>query len=700
MTHRSVRRLLAGYFAFLAAVAVFLGLLHRLFLDLKAGGVYWFNLDKERNLPTWFSGMLFFLFGCAAFLAYYWERKRNGDGEPCFRLPGLWVGVGLLGLALSLDEMTALHENLLWLEVRQVSARLGGAWVYATQWQVLFSPAILLALAYLVLFFANRLGANAGARRCASAGIALWIGALCLEGMRGAFRLSGGEWYDLEVLVEEELEMLGSVCLVAAITLHVLDLALDFSADRREQLRAASGFANRRSLTALTVVVVAFSLCAGALYLCAQRQAAMRAPVPELFHKMRQSDRPGTPDRRSPSGRESTRFEETYRSMVRRGRETLAERGHGQVRPDGCPARPWAGRACRRPLRARRRWSSIPSRRAAAAVSKETANVNVKRVLVTGGAGYIGSVLVRQLLERGHSVCALDALLFGDHALRDVYGRPGFDFLHADVRNPESYASALADAQAVVHLAAIVGDAAAAKSPRLTHETNLVGSEALFQRAQDAPDVRRFVFVSTCSNYGRMEGVEYCSEESPLKPLSLYAETKVEFEGRLLNSDTRGDFVPTALRFATAYGLSPRMRFDLTVNEFTREAALGRELLIYGEQFWRPYCHVHDLARACLCVLESAPSKVDHEVFNVGDTAENYTKKQLAELLLEFRPQARIRYVTREEDPRDYKVRFDKIRDILGFEIARNVGDGIAEILEALASGAFPDPEADRYRNS
>jgi len=114
------------------------------------------------------------------------------------------VGVGLLGLALSLDEMTALHENLLWLEVRQVSARLGGAWVYATQWQVLFSPAILLALAYLVLFFANRLGANAGARRCASAGIALWIGALCLEGMRGAFRLSGGEWYDLEVLVEEE----------------------------------------------------------------------------------------------------------------------------------------------------------------------------------------------------------------------------------------------------------------------------------------------------------------------------------------------------------------------------------------------------------------------------------------------------------------------------------------------------------------
>jgi len=326
--------------------------------------------------------------------------------------------------------------------------------------------------------------------------------------------------------------------------------------------------------------------------------------------------------------------------------------------------------------------------------------VSTHRILVTGGAGYIGAVLVRRLLDRGYSVSAVDALLFGDFGVRELREDDRFELVHADVREPASFAAALDDSQAVVHLAAIVGDPACSQTPELARETNLDGAKRLFHAAEQSPAVRRFVCVSTCSNYGRMKDAEYCSEESPLRPLSLYAETKVDFEKHVLEAETRRNFIPTVLRFATAYGLSPRMRFDLTVNEFTREVALGRELLIYGEQFWRPYCHVQDLARACTSVLEAPAEQVDHQVFNVGDTAENYTKKQLAGLLLSFRPTARIRYVTKKEDPRDYKVSFEKIRNVLGFTVTRKVRDGIAEIVAALESRRFPDPDAEQYRNS
>ena len=172
----------------------------------------------------------------------------------------------------------------------------------------------------------------------------------------------------------------------------------------------------------------------------------------------------------------------------------------------------------------------------------------------------------------------------------------------------------------------------------------------------------------------------------------------MSFEQRLLATATDG-LAATALRFATVYGLSPRPRFDLTVNEFVREVTLGRKLQIFGEQFWRPYCHVEDLARSCELVLSSSADQVGRRVFGVGHTDENYQKQMLAEEIIAQIPDADIEYVHKDEDPRDYRVDFSRIRDELGFGITKRVPDGIREIHAALRAGIFTDPDDARYRN-
>lgn len=321
------------------------------------------------------------------------------------------------------------------------------------------------------------------------------------------------------------------------------------------------------------------------------------------------------------------------------------------------------------------------------------------KVLVTGVAGYIGSVLTTQLLAKGYEVLGIDSLMFGGDAIIGYYNNPKFSFVKADIRDIEQVKPHLQDVDAIVHLAAIVGDPACAKQPELAESTNWTGSKALLEAAHQQNNIKRFIFASTCSNYGKMEGDELITEESPLRPVSLYAQLKVKFEKHLLEGDYRDDFVPTALRFSTVYGLSPRIRFDLTVNEFTRDVALGRELIIFGEQFWRPYCHVNDLARGCIAVLEADAQKVRKQVFNVGDTNENYQKKMLAEELQKLIPTMKVKYVKKDEDPRDYRVAFEKINNQLGFKITKTVPDGMKEIIQILKDGVITDPDSPKYRN-
>ena len=197
-----------------------------------------------------------------------------------------------------------------------------------------------------------------------------------------------------------------------------------------------------------------------------------------------------------------------------------------------------------------------------------------------------------------------------------------------------------------------------------------------------------------------MEGSGYVNEDSALKPVSLYAELKVRFEEYISNQRPANGMAATSLRFSTVYGLSPRLRFDLTVNDFMREVAMSNELVVFGEQFWRPYCHVEDLARACVMVLESNKDKVAQKVFGVGDTSENYQKKMIVEEILKIVPDAKVRYVQKGEDPRDYRVDFSKIKNELGFKITRTVPDGLKEIHSILKSGLIMDPYLKRFQNA
>ena len=319
-------------------------------------------------------------------------------------------------------------------------------------------------------------------------------------------------------------------------------------------------------------------------------------------------------------------------------------------------------------------------------------------VLVTGGAGYIGSVLVRQLLAQGWRVRVVDNLRAGGESLAELAGDDKFEFRRADIRDDPD--SAVKGCDAVVHLAAIVGDPACRAEPELARSINLEGSIKLYEAAA-RQNVGRFVFASTCSNYGRASDPSVLmEEESPLQPVSLYAETKVAVEQFLMGQPRNVSCIPVVLRFSTVYGVSPRMRFDLTVNEFARDVALGRELVVFGEQFWRPYCHVVDLARSAMLALTAPAGVVGFEVFNVGDTDENYTKHMLVDQLRMQVPTLRVKFVSKTEDPRDYRVNFSKIRQKLDFSPSRRVPDGIREVLEVVGTGLIADPNDKRYGNT
>ena len=320
-------------------------------------------------------------------------------------------------------------------------------------------------------------------------------------------------------------------------------------------------------------------------------------------------------------------------------------------------------------------------------------------VLVTGAAGYIGSVLVDVLLRAGHKVRGVDALAHGPApSLLLVWGEDEFEFVRADVTDADAMGRVVEDVDAVVHLAAIVGDPACARQPELAKAINVGATRDLVRRAKDR-SVGRFVFASTCSNYGKLDDPSaFATEDWPLRPVSLYAETKVEAELDILDQSGDG-FETCCLRFATVYGVSPRMRFDLTVNEFTRDVLLAGDLVVYGEQFWRPYVHVRDVADSVLAVLDAPTEQVAGEVYNVGANEENYRKLDLVELLRERIPTAEIQFVKKDEDPRDYRVCFDRIEERLGFRASRTVPEGIDEVIALLRSGLLDDPYAGAYRN-
>lgn len=308
-------------------------------------------------------------------------------------------------------------------------------------------------------------------------------------------------------------------------------------------------------------------------------------------------------------------------------------------------------------------------------------------VLVIGGAGYIGSLVLRRLLEAGYHVRLVDALMYGDGAIQELYVHPNFEFTQGDFRHIETVVRSLVGMDAVIHLGAIVGDPACAIDADFSTEINLIATRVLAEACKGY-GIRRFIFASTCSVYGASDLT--LDERSALNPVSLYAQTKIDSEQILLQlSDSR--FSPTILRFATIYGLSPRPRFDLVVNLLTAKAVREGKITVFGGDQWRPFVHVADAAHAVFLALQAPLEAVQGETFNVGSDAQNYTINQIGELIQRLIPRAELVQQGNDVDKRNYKVSFAKIARVLHFSPHHTVEDGVREIQAALEAGDIDD---------
>lgn len=328
-----------------------------------------------------------------------------------------------------------------------------------------------------------------------------------------------------------------------------------------------------------------------------------------------------------------------------------------------------------------------------------------RHVLITGGAGYIGSLLTSELLRANYRVTVLDSLLFGGESLVPFLHHPNFQFVKADVTEPRAVKDALKDGwqkpDAIVHLAAIVGfPACQAVGKQVAWRYNVEATKLVFEQAVDA-GVERFVFSSTYSNYGLSPDGNPVTEESPLNPQSIYAETKIASEEFLL-TQKEASCAPLIFRFATLYGISPRTRFDLIVNQFVLEAFTRRELIIYQRGYSRSFVHIRDLVRGVILGLEAERSKICGEIFNLGTDHGNYSKDDIVRLVLKRMPETTVEYkdLTFGGDMRDITVSFAKIRKVLGFDTTLDVDDGIRELLFALKAGIIRNPNDEKYRNA
>jgi nucleoside-diphosphate-sugar epimerase len=295
------------------------------------------------------------------------------------------------------------------------------------------------------------------------------------------------------------------------------------------------------------------------------------------------------------------------------------------------------------------------------------------RVVVTGGAGYVGNVLVRQLLNAGHHVHVIDSLMFGGEALLPLFIQEKFSFAQCDVRDRPQLEKELAGAEVVVHLAALVGYPLCKKLPIQAMDVNVGGSRNVVELM---PKNARLIYASTGSNYGEVAGI--CTEDSPLNPLSVYGRSKTEAEEVCLEREGS-----LALRFATAYGISPRVRLDLMINDFCWQAIHQRYLVVYEKHFRRTFIHVVDIARAILHMIERLDS-LQHQIFNVGHDSLNFTKEDIVKLI-EKRVDFLVYFAEfgSDEDKRDYEVDYSRI-DATGFRTVIDIDQGLGELVRGL----------------
>ena len=312
-----------------------------------------------------------------------------------------------------------------------------------------------------------------------------------------------------------------------------------------------------------------------------------------------------------------------------------------------------------------------------------------KSILLIGGEGYIGNIVAQNLLINGYAVTSFDNLLYNNHlcVLNKFYFK-NYQFICGDMLDKQRLIPAIKIADAVVLLAGLVGDPITKKYPDESALINDKGVKNVIDLCSENNE-KRLIFISTCSNYGLIDNDNLANEEFELNPLSLYAKSKVNAEKYILSLKGETSIQATILRFATAFGLSPRMRFDLTVSEFTRELALGNELLVYDANTWRPYCHVQDFARLIQTVIESPTEKISFEVFNAGGEVNNATKQMIVDAIIEKIPGGKVKYQEYGSDPRNYRVNFEKVKSVLGFEPRYTIQDGIEELVNLINNHVF-----------
>jgi len=319
----------------------------------------------------------------------------------------------------------------------------------------------------------------------------------------------------------------------------------------------------------------------------------------------------------------------------------------------------------------------------------------VGRVLVIGGAGYIGSALLPKLLAKGYHVRLLDLLIYGTEPIAEVIDHPNLEIMQADFRQVDKVVEAMRNVDAVIHLGAIVGDPACALDEELTIEVNLMATRMIAEVAKGS-NVSRFIFASTCSVYGANPAT--LDERSALHPVSIYARSKIASE-RVLTSMAGSGFGPTSLRFGTIYGLSGRTRFDLVINLLTAKALVEGRITIFGGDQWRPFVHVDDAAEVALRTLEAPLSLVGNQIFNVGSDEQNCTIQQAGEIVARMVPGAELVNEGSDTDLRDYKVSFGKLVKTLGFAPRWTIEQGVKQVIDAIEAGHVRDYRDAKHSN-
>ena len=322
-------------------------------------------------------------------------------------------------------------------------------------------------------------------------------------------------------------------------------------------------------------------------------------------------------------------------------------------------------------------------------------NNEQRHVLITGGAGYIGADITRILLNQGHKVRILDNLTYGTQGIAKLRANANLEIIVGDIRDRQAVALAAEGIDDIAHMASLVGQPACNLDPDKTYQINTEGTRIVTEAAKDA-GVKRLVLASTCSVYGHQDG-EMAEDSPSCTADDPYAESKRQSEEIVMGAADK--LSARIVRMGTVYGQAPRMRFDLVVNLLSGLAVRKGEFTVIGGDAWRPFVHVWDVARAVVAVLQASNEKADRQIFNVGDSRDNRTINQIAELIAREVPGTTVKRNPENLDGRNYFVSFNKIVDRLGFQHSIEVCNGVRDVVDYLKRRPEVDPQAPIFSN-